>query len=164
MPLLAAVLAIDNFVVAPAEPAQFEKIVALVNEAYQPNHPLVTEEQDTPLTVSQIKSIYFHPNSKLFVLIDKTKKAIAGVLVVDYSPRMVHQATLGLFAIEKDYRGKDLGQLLFQHAEHFVKRLGKTEMALSVERQNTQLVAYYEKLGYKKSDGQNHVDLKKSLN
>ena len=153
--LLVALLAAQKFDVIPAEPDHLEPLVALVNEAYDPAHPI---------TLKDLKSNYFHPNTKLLVLIDKTKKTVAGVLAVDYSPKKGAQATVDLFAVKKEYRGKNLSHLLLQAAEHYVRRLGKTELAVSVYKQNTQLIAYWEQLGYKKTEGKFFFDLQKTIN
>jgi ribosomal protein S18 acetylase RimI-like enzyme len=63
-----------------------------------------------------------------------------------------HRAWVYYLSVAEDARKSGLGEQLMRAAEDFCARLGAPKMNLMVRGENTGVIAFYEKIGYARSD------------
>lgn len=139
-----------KYLVRGAELNDFETIVTLVNEAYwnQQKHFFI----DSPLSrkridLTDLNEINSDSAKKLFVLFNKTKNAVVGVILFEL-PKDKSFAKFGLFALDDSCRGKNLGPKMIAFVERCAIKNDRNKMKIEVFTFATKLADYYKTFGY----------------
>lgn len=140
----------NNYIIRSAELMDFEMIIAIVNEAYwsQQQHFFI----DSPLSRKRIDLNALHKinedsSQKLFVLFNKTKNVISGVILFEL-PKDRLFAKFGLFALDNSCRGKNLGPEMITFVERCAVQNGRKKMKIEVFTFANKLAEYYKTFGY----------------
>lgn len=140
----------DNFIIRKADPKDFERIITLVNEAYwhyQQNYFDDSEFSRERINIEQLHNINNNANQNLLVLFDKTKNIVAGVILLEF-PQEKSFAKFGLFAIDKSYKGNNLGREMISFVERYAKENNRNLMKIEVFTFAPKLASHYQSLGY----------------
>ena len=135
------------FEIVEANDQLLGKIASLINESYW-----YQQQQffiDTPFSRERINEktlsqIFQNPEQKIIVLRDD--RILLGVIAFALPEGL--EAKILLFAINQQYQGRRIGQILLDFAEKKVVECGKQCMKLEVLVFAKKLIAYYETLGY----------------
>ena len=94
------------------------------------------------------------PNQELMVMEDDFGKII-GTLQLSFIQYLTYQgsirAQIEAVRIHEDYRGKGIGQQLFEWAIQRSKEKGAHVLQLTTDKKRTDAINFYEKLGFKAS-------------
>lgn len=99
-----------------------------------------------------------------FVLFDDCDIPVATCRVFESDKKNVY--ILGRLAVTKENRGRNMGSLLVEKAEEYIKKIGAEELRLHSQ---CRAAAFYEKLGYtafgdvEDDEGCPHIWMKKRL-
>lgn len=139
-----------DFIIRGAELADFEMIVAIVNEGYwnQQQHFFI----DSPLSRKRIDLNDLHEINanlcqKLFVLVNKTNNVVLGVILFEL-PKNRSFGKFGLFALDNSSRGKNLGSEMIAFVENCAVQNGRNKMKIEVFTFASKLAGYYKAFGY----------------
>ena len=134
-----------------ANTLDIEHIANLVNSAYRGDSSRVgwTTEADLldgqRTDTDEISSLIESVNS--VILLGVRDKEIITSLHLQQEGRHAH---LGMFAIQPGLQGAGIGKLCLQQAENLVQQLwGVTTMQMAVITLRLELIAYYERRGYR---------------
>ena len=123
-----------------------KEIVELVNIAYRGEKGWTTENAlvlGDRTTANEVLGYISDPKSHLFVLIDKTVKAVICVEAQE------EKAYIGFFAVHPSLQGKGIGKELLQKAENFaIETLGTRHFVMSVLADRVELIDFYCRRGY----------------
>ena len=84
------------------------------------------------------------PTSELFVGIDDNHTLVASTMVGHDG----HRGWLYYVAVDPTQRKLDLGRRMVAHGEDWLKSLGVRKVNLLIRETNTQVQAFYERIGY----------------
>ncbi|HMA68532.1 MAG TPA: GNAT family N-acetyltransferase [Candidatus Mcinerneyibacterium sp.] len=118
-------------------------------ENYNKNNILkFWENNDITLSESDYNDIFREDyyNTDLFIIIED-KNGIASTCWGTYDGRRGYIIHL---AVRKNLRGKGIGKLTLKHVEKKLKEVKCSKIHLFIEKSNSQVVNFYEKLGYEK--------------
>lgn len=121
-----------------ARPDDTDALVALVNDAYRVEAFFVGGDRTASAEISQLIDA-----SEVFVVDDELGVA-ACVHVAVHEGR----GYFGMLAVRPDAQGKGLARLLIEDAEARVRAAGCQWMDIKVVNLRTDLVPFYERLGY----------------
>src|SRR5262245_57246233 len=71
---------------------------------------------------------------------------VIGTVMVGYDG---HRGQINYLGVDPAYRRRGVGRLLMQHAEDTLRALGCPKINLLVRQTNTEVIAFYERVGYK---------------
>jgi ribosomal protein S18 acetylase RimI-like enzyme len=63
-----------------------------------------------------------------------------------------HRGWINYLAVSPDHQGQSLGRTIMEHAEEQLRALGCAKINLLVRTTNDRVVAFYERLGYRRDD------------
>lgn len=112
------------------------------------------ENFSIPLPASYLKAfkcIQEDPYQELMVLVNESEKVI-GTLQLSFIQYLTYQggirAQIEAVRIHKDYRGKGLGEKLFNWAINRAKTKGAHVLQLTTDKKRPEALAFYQKLGF----------------
>jgi Acetyltransferases len=88
----------------------------------------------------------FQPDLFLVAVLDGR---VVGTVMVGYEG---HRGWINYLAVAPDLQGGGIGRRLMERAEEMLRALGCPKINLQVRRTNAQVVAFYERLGFKEDD------------
>lgn len=123
---------------------------SLINEAYEveslPESPYSFKNgtRFNPLRNEELKVVF--DEGRVIKVSDSTTKRIIGVAIW----KITENNTLyfGPFAVSPDMQGKRIGKTILQEIESIAKSNNINEIALSVVNHRTDLIPWYQSLGY----------------
>ncbi|HTV15080.1 MAG TPA: GNAT family N-acetyltransferase, partial [Acidobacteriaceae bacterium] len=121
-----------------AEESDFDKVMSLVNRAFQVESYFIRGDR---LTRERLRE-YFDKGR--FLVADENS-ALAGCVYVQLHSGYSY---LGLLSVEPSHQKTGLGRRLNAAAEEFAREMGSRRMELTVVNLRTELPPFYEKLGY----------------
>ena len=132
-------------------------IIALVDSAYRGESSRAGWTTEADLLdgrrtfIEEIENILSEPQNKIILLEDESK-----LLASVHIKKLVEinsdtsKAYLGMFAVSPKFQNKGIGKALMTYSEKFVVAEWQcNKMEMTVIRQRKELVAWYEKLGYR---------------
>ncbi|MDL9947211.1 GNAT family acetyltransferase [Gordonia sp. ABSL11-1] len=122
--------------IRPFASADEEAIVALWEESG------LTRPWNDPLKDVQRKT---KTQPEMFLVAEADHGAVVGSAVVGYDG---HRGWIYYLAVAKSHRATGLGKSLVQRAESMLAALDCPKVQLQVRPENTQVIAFYEGLGY----------------
>lgn len=129
---------------------QANEIVSLVNSAYRGEAGWTTERNiidGNRITRTEIERLITNQDSHLLVAIDS--RVFACICVKQQEDK----AHIGLFAVDPQLQGKGLGKRVLNLAEQYAAEMfGVDKFVMAVISQRTELIAYYERRGYVKTN------------
>ena len=141
---------------APAVEAEFAEIVALANLAFRglgPDPGWSTESQfidGQRLTEPLLREdMAAKPESVLLTYRESAASELLGTVWLE--PRQCETWYLGLLTVRPDRQKQQLGRNLLAAAEAYAGRLGAECIRMSVLNVRTELIAWYERRGYRQS-------------
>lgn len=136
-----------------ARPARIEDVpalVALVESAYRGDSSRQGWTTEADLLQGQrtdadaVTEVLGRPDSVVLVLDDGSK-----IVACCHLERRAERAYFGMFAVDPLQQGGGLGSVVLAHAEEFARsRWGSSHQEMTVIRQRTELIAFYERRGY----------------
>jgi len=138
-------------------PAKKEDVPAIVQMIANDKLGQLRENFQSPLPkkyYDAFENIDLDPNQELMVMEDDSGKVI-GTLQLSFIQYLTYQggirAQIEAVRVHEDYRGKGIGQQLFEWA---IKRAKKKEahvLQLTTDKKRPEALNFYEKLGFKAS-------------
>ena len=111
------------------------------------------EDASLPLNYSYIstfESIQQDPNNQLVVA--NFGAQLVGMLQLTFIPYLTHigswRCLIEGVRIQEDFRGKGYGRIIFEYAINVAKQKGCTMVQLTSDKQRTDAIRFYEKLGF----------------
>ncbi len=141
---------IDDYIIRSAESTDFETIVEVVNAAYwshQQNFFIDSPLSRKRINLTVLNLINTDPTQKLFVLFNKTKNVVSGIILFEL-PMGELFAKFGLFALDESCRGKNLGPQMISFVERCAVNNGRNKMKIEVFNFAHKLSEYYKTFGY----------------
>jgi ribosomal protein S18 acetylase RimI-like enzyme len=131
-------------------------IVALVESAYRGESSRAGWTTEADLLDGQrtdaaaVRELIDDPATQILIAEDRDTGLLASVAVTDEgeAAAAVH---VGMFAVRPTEQGRGIGRALLAEAEVVGRRLGRTQARMSVLAQRTELIAYYERRGYRRT-------------
>ncbi|KEI71286.1 GNAT family N-acetyltransferase [Endozoicomonas elysicola] len=134
--------------------AKFEDLESLV--ALLSNDLLGSQREDSSIPLNSayleaFEAIARDPNNELLVV--ELENSLVGMLQITFIPYLTHigswRCLIEGVRIHSDYRGKGLGESMFEHAIELAKNKGCTIVQLTSDKQRPDAIRFYEKLGFK---------------
>ena len=139
-----------------AETKDTGAIVALVDSAYRGDTSRAGWTTEADLldgrrTFSEeVEAIISAPQNKIILLEDKSQLLASAHLKKLSDDSELSKAYLGMFAVSPKFQNQGIGKALMTYAEKFViEEWQCSEIEMTVIRQRLELIAWYEKLGYR---------------
>jgi GNAT superfamily N-acetyltransferase len=129
----------DEFTYRTANESDDERLVLLINRAFEVEQPFFTSER---IDLSETRQ---HFEKGTFILVEDGQ-FMAGCNYVELRGASGY---FGLLSIDPEYQGRGLGRKLVEQAEEFCRRAGCSQMQIRVLNHRNELPPFYEKLGYK---------------
>ncbi len=133
-----------------ADASHIDAIVALIESAYRGESGLAGWTTETHLIDGQrtdhdeIRTL-LHTPKHLFFIGWKDDRIVTCCLL----EQREHGCYFGMFAVSPTCQGRGIGKALMQHAEEHARTVWHAEhMVMSVIKQRSDLIAWYERLGY----------------
>ncbi len=111
------------------------------------------EDASLPLNYSYIstfEAIQQDPNNQLVVA--NFGAQLVGMLQLTFIPYLTHigswRCLIEGVRIQEDFRGKGYGRIIFEYAINVAKQKGCTMVQLTSDKQRTDAIRFYEKLGF----------------
>ncbi|MEN8215560.1 MAG: GNAT family N-acetyltransferase [Pseudomonadota bacterium] len=127
-----------------------KELCDLVNAAYRGKLGWTKETEiidGNRTTDHEIRSLISSPNTYLFIARENNK--IISCICIEKND---HQAYIGLLAVNPAYQNKGLGKHILNLAESYaVNHLKISEFMMAVISQRKELIAFYERRGYKRT-------------
>jgi ribosomal protein S18 acetylase RimI-like enzyme len=131
-------------------------IVALVESAYRGESSRAGWTTEADLLDGQrtdaaaVREMIDDPATQILVAEDREAGLLASVAVTDEgeTAAAVH---VGMFAVRPTEQGRGIGRALLAEAEVVGRQLGRALARMSVLAQRTELIAYYERRGYRRT-------------
>ena len=122
----------------------------LINEAYRGETGWTKETgivSGQRTNINEIKALITNP--KMHFLIAKENNGIVACVCIEQKRS---QAYIGLLAVNSNYQNKGLGKKVLRLAEEYaLNELNSNEYIMVVISQRKELIAFYERRGYKKT-------------
>jgi ribosomal protein S18 acetylase RimI-like enzyme len=141
---------------APAVESEFAEIVALANLAFRgagPDPGWSTESQfidGQRLTEPLLREdLAAKPQAVLLTYRESAASELLGTVWLE--PRQSGAWYLGLLTVRPDRQKQQLGRSLLAAAEAYAGRLGAERIRMSVLNVRTELIAWYERRGYRQT-------------
>lgn len=138
-------------------PAKKEDIPAIVQMIANDKLGRLRENFQSPLPseyYDAFENIDASPNQELMVMEEDSGKII-GTLQLSFIQYLTYQggtrAQIEAVRIHEDYRGKGIGQHLFEWAIQKAKEKGAHVVQLTTDKKRPDAINFYEKLGFKAS-------------
>jgi len=139
-----------------AENKDTRAIVALVDSAYRGDSSRLGWTTEADLLGGkrtfneEVESILFAPQNKIILLQDESQLLASVHIKKSDSNKNKDRAYLGMFAVSPNFQNQGIGKALLSYVEKFVVDEWQcSEMEMTVIRQRVELIAWYEKLGYR---------------
>lgn len=127
-----------------------DAVAALVNRAYRGDigwtreTDIVTGDRITPAAISALVNT---PDTRL--LLARQGDRLVACVCVQAADGEAH---IGTFAVDPDLQNRGIGKQLLDAAErHAIETWGATRLTMTVIRQRPELIAFYERRGYRRS-------------
>ena len=134
-----------------AEPKDAEEITGLVNSVYRGENSKKgwTTEADflegIRITTEKVSEIIKRKNDVIILAIDEN--SIIGCVHLENAGVYSY---LGMLSVDVNVQAKGIGKLLITECERYTKEVfGLNEIRMKVISRRTELIAYYERRGYK---------------
>lgn len=142
----------SDLTIRPATPADVPALLDLVTSAYRGDSARRGWSHEADLLdgqrtdVEALSDLIAAPRSAI-LLAFRDADLVGCVQVTEPKP---NSAYLGLLSVRPDLQAAGLGRALIATAEKYAREaLGATEMEMTVIRQRTELIAWYERRGYR---------------
>lgn len=139
-----------NIDLITAQREDIEEINQLVNLSYRGYDGWTRETEIVSgerSTLDEVSAYISDPDAHLLVV--KENNQIIACICVEQKKE---NAYIGYFAVNPKYQGRGLGKLVLSKAEAFAKNVLKvTKFIMVVVSQREELIAFYERRGYKKT-------------
>ncbi|MBC3767182.1 GNAT family N-acetyltransferase [Neptunicella marina] len=128
-----------------------QELVALLS-----NDPLGNQREDpaAPLNdayINAFDAINHDPNNQLIVV--ELNDCLVGMLQITFIPYLTHigswRCLIEGVRIHSHFRGQGVGEKMLQHAIQLAKNKGCNMVQLTSDKQRTDAIRFYEKLGFK---------------
>ena len=137
------------------EKANIEDLPVIIEMLH--DDALGAQRESEKLDIKKYENAFRHiekdPNNEIIVARDANK--VIGVLQLTYLPSLTYQgswrAQIEGVRIHQSQRGKGIGEHLFQWAIERAKQKGCKIVQLTSDKQRTDALRFYEKLGFKAS-------------
>jgi ribosomal protein S18 acetylase RimI-like enzyme len=132
---------------------QADKIVSLVNSAYRGPHAKLGWTTEADILDGQrtdhglIAEMINSSDSEIFLALDENKSLI-GCIYVKYEEASLY---FGMLTVEPSLQNKGIGKKLLLLVEEIARQKNIVKIRMTVIRGRTELVAYYERFGFKKT-------------
>lgn len=133
-----------------ARPADVDRIVALVNDAYRGSAKSPGWTHETELLAGQrvdaasVTASLAQPDSTVLVM--KREQHVAGCVALQ---RLADDTWyLSMLAVDPDHQAGGVGKAIMASAENFALERGGQRMKISVINRREPLIAWYERQGY----------------
>ena len=139
-----------------AENKDVEQLISLVDSAYrgESSRQGWTTEADLldgrRTFTEEVVDIIGAPSNKI-ILVENDSELLASVHIKkSHSSGKINRAYLGMFAVSPRHQNKGIGKSVLQYVEKLVADEWKVqEVEMTVIRQRSELIRWYEKLGYR---------------
>lgn len=146
---MATVRKINSIKLSPANKNDIFQLISLINKAYRGEEGWTKENEiiaGDRLSEDDLKKILNDKNSFLFVMRDK-QYIISSICI----EKRDNYAYIGLFAVKPQLQTYGLGKQVLAFAEQYIKiKLQQYKVRIAVVSQRDELIAYYERRGYKR--------------
>ena len=139
-----------------AENKDTRAIVALVDSAYRGETSRVGWTTEADLLdgrrtfTEEVEAILSAAQNKIILLEDETQLLASVHIKKSDSNENKGRAYLGMFAVSPRFQNQGIGKAVLNYVEKFVVEEWQcSEMEMTVIRQRMELIAWYEKLGYR---------------
>lgn len=126
-----------------ATETDFEALMSLINKAFQIESFFKLKDRVNP----EILQEYFRKGS--FLIYEQNGEENGQLLACVFVELKGSSAYLGLLSVDPEQQKRGLGSRLVVAAEEFARESGARFMELTIVNLRTELLAIYEKLGYK---------------
>jgi len=94
-----------------------------------------------------IDRVLQHEVGKLFILKrnDSVNDKVLGSVMVGYDG---HRGSVYYLAVHPDFQKQDLGRILMDHSENYLRSLGCPKLNLNIRTTNLTVIEFYDRLGY----------------
>lgn len=123
-----------------ADPSRIPSLATLINAAFAVEKDIIAGDRTSADELASLLA-----SGK--ILIAEEDARIVGCVYLELEGD--EAAYFGLLAIAPELQGRGLGRLLVQAAEDWARRERRREMTLKIIDQRPELLAYYERLGYR---------------
>jgi len=130
---------LEEFRVRPFEPDDQEEVIRLWHDC-----GLVVPQNDPVKDIA--RKLQFQPG--LF-LVGEREGQIVATAMAGYDG---HRGWINYLAVSPALQGSGLGRRIMEEAEARLRALGCPKINLQVRTSNTQVIAFYERIGYKRDD------------
>jgi GNAT superfamily N-acetyltransferase len=137
----------------PATPADVPAVVALVNSAYRGESSRLgwTTEADlldgTRTDSDEVAGLVDQPQS-LLLLCERDRQLLGSM----HLQQRGDTVCLGMFTVRPGLQGRGIGKIFLAAAEDLARqRLGAVRMCMEVITLRTELIAFYERRGYRRT-------------
>jgi len=139
-----------------AENKDTRGIVALVDSAYRGETSRAGWTTEADLLdgrrtfTEEVEAIITEPHNKIILLEDESQLLASVHIKKSGANEKEGRAYLGMFAVSPKFQNQGIGKALMTYAEKFVAEEWQcSEIEMTVIRQRVELIAWYEKLGYR---------------
>lgn len=135
---------------APATARDIDALVALINRAYRGDTGW-TRETDivagNRITTKAVTQLIGNPEAHLLTA-RQSARLVACVCV----EATAEEAHIGTFAVDPELQNQGIGKQVLHAAERYaIEMLGVTRISMTVVSQRPELIAFYERHGYRRS-------------
>lgn len=139
-----------NFLIQEAIAEQATDICELVNLAYRGNRGWTNENKlVTGLRTTLDETRTYLADERAHLLVAMVKSEIIASICMELKHEYVQ---IGYFAVHPNCQGQGVGKRVLQYAEEYAfTRLNKNRFVMAVVSSRPELVAFYERRGYRKT-------------
>lgn len=135
-----------------AIPDDIQNIVTLMNTAYRGGQGWTNESH--LVTGQRVFSEHIEnliASNADTLLVHKKDNQIIACICISVDTKNSNLAYIGSFAVHPDYQGSGMGNAVLLAAENYASTLGVLTYKMQVLAPRTELIAYYERRGYKQT-------------
>lgn len=133
-----------------AVPDDIPCVIKLMNTAYRSGQGWTNESHlvsGQRVSASHIQDLIASDTETL--LLHKKDNRIIACICISVDKNNIDTAYIGSFAVYPEYQGSGLGSEVLLAAENYASKLGVITYKMQVLAPRTELIAYYERRGYK---------------